>query len=91
MSNPLLADYVKKHSHGWAHALNFIGAEIGSITAFYIALNGYDSEHKEILYYSMTGVVLLLGLVTSIFLVKDVAISREYVKDSKGKHVRVKS
>ena len=69
MSNPLLADYVKKHSQGWAHALQFAGAEIGSFFAFHMAINDLDAKYEKILYYSMTGFVLILGLFTVCFLV----------------------
>ena len=34
MQNPLLMDYVKKQNRGWASAMQFLGKEIGELTAF---------------------------------------------------------
>ena len=88
MSNPLLADYVKKHSHGWAHALQYIGYQIGSVAAFYCSFKGFHQEYESLTYYLVSGGVLVFGLVTAIFLVKESEVSRVYQKDVKGKFVR---
>ena len=78
MSNPLLADYVKKNSHGWAHALQFIGYQIGSVVAFYVSFKGFHREYESLAYYTVSGGVLVFGLVTAIFLVKESEVSRVY-------------
>ena len=90
MANPLLNDYVKKESHGWAHAFQQLGSEIGNILAFIAALEGltYDPEYEQVIYYGMTGGVLIFGLLTIIFLVKEPKISRVYTLDEQGKPVR---
>ena len=88
MSNPLLSDYVKKHSHGWAHAIQFIGYQIGSIAAFYVSFKGLHREYKSLVYYLLTSGVLVTGLITAIFMVKEIEVKRVYQKDVHGKLVR---
>ena len=90
LANPLLNDYVKKSSHGWAHALQEAGKEIGNVLAFIAVLEGltWEPKYEEIIYYSMTGGVLVIGLLTVIFLVKEPKISRVYSIDDKGTPIR---
>ena len=93
MQNPLINDYVKKHNRGWASALNTIGKEIGEITAFILIYQGihYDKENQQIIFYVMTGVVFVLGLLITCFLVKEKKVQRNYiVSDDKKKVVRHK-
>ena len=90
LANPLLNDYVKKSSHGWAHALQEVGKEIGNVLAFIAVIEGltWDPEYEDAIYYTMTGGVLIIGLLTIIFLVKEPKISRVYAIDDKGHPIR---
>ena len=89
MQNPLINDYVKKHNRGWASALNTIGKEIGEITAFILIYQGihYDKENQQIIFYVMTGVVFVLGLLITCFLVKEKKVQRNYIVSDDNKKV----
>ena len=82
MQNPLLNDYVKRHNMGWANAMQVLGKEVGEITAFVLIYKGihYDKENQQMIFYVMTGLVLVVGLLTTIFLVKETKVERNYVK-----------
>ena len=92
LANPLLNDYVKKSSHGWANSFQELGKEIGHILAFIAVIEGMtkNPEYEDVVYYTMTGVVLIIGLLTIIFLVKEPKISRVYANDDKGNPIRQK-
>ena len=93
MQNPLLNDYVKKHNRGMAASFQTLGSETGEIIAFYIIYKGLltDKDNQEIIFYTMTAVVAVFGLITVCFLVKDKKIERNYVKDAQGNVQRHKS
>ena len=71
--NPLLNDYVKKGNHGWAQALQKLGFVIGEIIAFFILLVGVDSdpETQDMIYFTMSGIVLFTGLFVTFCMVKE--------------------
>lgn len=83
MQNPLLNDYVKKHNRGWANAMQVLGREVGEVVAFILIYEGIhkDPKNQQYIFYGMTGVVLVAGLLITIFMVKDKKPKRDYVKD----------
>lgn len=60
-----------------------LGKEIGEIVAFILIYEGIhkDPDNQKYIFFSMTGVVLVGGLLMTIFMVKDVKPKRNYVKD----------
>ena len=90
MQNPLLNDYVKKHNRGWANAMQVLGKELGEIFAFILIYDGFhkDAKNQQYIFFGMTGVVLVAGLLITIFMVKDVKPKRDYVKDEKTGEVK---
>ena len=60
--------------------------------AFYLSYKGvhWSKENQSIIFFTMSGVVLGVGLFTAIFLVKDKPIQRDYICDKDGKCERVK-
>ena len=68
-----------------------MGKEVGAVIAFFIVLEGYTyhPDYDDLIYYGTSGTVLVIGLLTCIFLVKEPLVSRDYVIDERGKHLRV--
>ena len=90
MQNPLLNDYVKKHNRGWANAIQVLGREVGEVVAFVLIYEGIhkDAKNQQYIFYGMTGVVLVGGLLITIFMVKDKKPKRDYVKDEQTGEVK---
>ena len=86
MQNPLLNDYIKKGNHGWAHAFQKLGFVIGEIIAFVILLIGVEGDKatQDFVFNCMSWGILIIGLVVSIFMVKDRKVKRNYQTDSEG-------
>lgn len=86
MQNPLLNDYIKKGNHGWAHAFQKVGFIMGEVIAFLILLMGMDSDKDtaDLIFNLVAGGVLVVGLLVSVFMVKDKKVRRKYSKKVDG-------
>lgn len=64
--------------------MQVLGKEIGEVFAFILIYEGLHKspENQEYIFYGMTGVVLVAGLLITIFMVKDKPPKRDYVKDT---------
>ena len=56
------------------------------MTAFILIYQGihYDKTNQKIIFFSMTGAVLVLGLLVTFVMVKDTKVDRNYIKNEKG-------
>ena len=56
------------------------------MTAFILIYQGihYDKTNQKIIFFSMTGAVLVLGLLVTFIMVKDTKVDRNYIKNEKG-------
>lgn len=71
--------------------MQVLGREIGEITAFILIYEGIhkDEKNQQYIFFGMSGVVLVSGLLITIFMVKDNKVKRNYVTDeTTGKVVR---
>jgi len=67
-----------------------LGKELGEIFAFLLIYRGvhYEENNQKYIFFGMTGVVLVGGLLITIFLVKDKPPKRDYIKDDKTGEVK---
>ena len=49
-----------------------------------------DEKYSHGIYYAVTGITLIFGLCTAIFMVKNVEIQRNYIKNEQGTYKRLK-
>ena len=84
LQNPLLIDYVKKRNRGWANGWQRLGYTIGEIITQFILYKELhkDKEAQDKIYYTMTGMIIFLGVFVGIFIIKDRTIPRTYVEDT---------
>lgn len=72
--------------------MQFLGKEIGEITAFILIYKGihYDKTNQKYIFFGMTGIVLVCGILVTVFMVKDAKLDKNYVKNDKGEVMRIK-
>ena len=86
MQNPLLNDYVKRGNRGMAGAMQKLGFVLGEILAFVITLVGVegDRETQDMIYYGMSGGILVVGLFVTLCMVRERKVKRNYAEGSDG-------
>ena len=90
MQNPLLNDYVKKHKRGCGAALQEYGKQFGEIIAFAAFYSDYylTDDGEKVIFYTVGGGILVIGLLVAFVLVREPEIKRDYKKDKDGKLTR---
>lgn len=90
MQNPLLNDYVKKHKRGCGAALQEYGKLFGQIISFIAFYSDYylTEGGKAVIFYSVSGGTLVIGLLVCFVLLREPEIKRDYKKEKDGKLTR---